>query len=398
MGSVWLAEDTRLNRQVALKTLRAADEDDAPARARLMREARAAAALNHPNNAAVYDVLESDGQIVIVFEYVEGETLAARIARDPMPPAEAVEFGCQIAKALVVAHASGIVHRDLKPANVIVGAGGQLKVLDFGIARMLAIGTTQTSASQTASGLGLIGTPAYAAPEQMVTAAVDERADLYALGVMLFEMISGQRPFAGHDPVALASSKLSSEAPGLRSTGALVPRPLELLVRSLLAREREQRPPSAAVVLRQLQDVYGPPRPARSVAAMLAGVVLLAVVAGFGVREIRRMAAVEAPANGAPPVVAVLPLDNMSGDSSRLPVSGHLRKPDCRSRLVPVPHSAITGRGRRGAQPRSGTGGAGQGPWRHLFGARWRAAIWRSTPRDLEPPQTGSVDCLGEFF
>jgi tetratricopeptide (TPR) repeat protein len=344
MGSVWLAEDTRLNRQVALKTVRAADEDDAPARARLMREARAAAALNHPNIATVYDVLESDGQIVIVFEYVEGETLAARIARDPVPPAEAVEFGCQIAKALVVAHASGIIHRDLKPANVIVGAGGQLKVLDFGIARMLAIGTTQTSGSQTASGLGLIGTPAYAAPEQMVSAAVDERADLYALGVMLFEMISGQRPFAGHDPVALASSKLSSEAPDLRSTGALVPRPLELLVRSLLAREREQRPQSAAVVLRQLQAVYGPPKPARSVAAMLAAVVLLAVVAGFGVREIRRMAAVEAPANATPPVVAVVPLENMSGDAGRDFVSAGIAE-SLISSLAALPTITVLSRG-----------------------------------------------------
>ena len=325
MGSVWLAEDTRLHRQVALKTLRPADDDDAPARARLMREARAAAALNHPHIATVHDVLENEGQVVIVFEYVEGETLAARLARDLLPPPEAVEIGCQIATALVVAHAHGIVHRDLKPANVIVAAGGQVKVLDFGIARMLATGTTQTSGGHTASALGFLGTPAYAAPEQMVSSAVDERADLYALGVMLFEMISGRRPFRGSDPVALASSKLGHDAPSLTSAGAVVPRELDQLVAALLARDREKRPASAADVLGQLRAIYGTagigplaaPAPSPRMAAMVAAVALLAAVAGFGAWEINRMASGSAPANATPPVVAVLPLANISGDSSR---------------------------------------------------------------------------------
>lgn len=325
MGSVWLAEDTRLHRQVALKTLRPADDDDAPARARLMREARAAAALNHPHIATVHDVLENEGQVVIVFEYVEGETLAARLARDLLPPPEAVEIGCQIATALVVAHAHGIVHRDLKPANVIVAAGGQVKVLDFGIARMLATGTTQTSGGHTASALGFLGTPAYAAPEQMVSSAVDERADLYALGVMLFEMISGRRPFRGSDPVALASSKLGHDAPSLTSAGAVVPRELDQLVAALLARDREKRPASAADVLGQLRAIYGtagigpPAAPASSprMAATVAAVALLAAVAGFGAWEINRMASGSAPANATPPVVAVLPLANISGDAAK---------------------------------------------------------------------------------
>lgn len=325
MGSVWLAEDTRLHRQVALKTLRAADDDDAPARARLMREARAAAALNHPHIATVYDVLESDGQVIIVFEYVEGETLAARLARGALPAAEAVEMACQITQALVVAHAHGIVHRDLKPANVIVTAGGQLKVLDFGIARMLATGTTQTKAGHTASALGFIGTPAYAAPEQMVSSAVDERADLYALGVMLFEMIGGRRPFMGSDPVALASSKLGQDAPALKSTTAPIPRDLERLVASLLARERDKRPASAGDALAQLRAIYGTPGTGtlalpgspRRMATTVAAVVLLAAVAGFGAWEIQRMAGGPVPVNATPPVVAVVPLANMSGDVSR---------------------------------------------------------------------------------
>jgi tetratricopeptide (TPR) repeat protein len=324
MGSVWLAEDLRLHRQVALKTLRGADDDDAQARARLMREARAAAALNHPHIATVYDVLEDAGQVVIVFEYVEGETLAARLARDPMPAPEAVELGCQIAKALVVAHAQGIIHRDLKPANVIVTAAGQAKVLDFGIARMLATGTTQTKGGHTASA-GFMGTPAYAAPEQMVSSAVDERADLYALGVMLFEMISGRRPFMGSDPVALASSKLSHDAPALKSRAAAIPRELEHLVASLLARDRDQRPATAGDVLAQLRAIYGTPGtgtlavPAspRRLVSTIAAVILLIAVAGFGAWEIRRLSGGRAPAAGTPPVVAVLPLDNISGDTSR---------------------------------------------------------------------------------
>ncbi len=324
MGSVWLAEDTRLHRQVALKTLRAADDDDAPARARLMREARAAAALNHPHIATVYDVLENDGQVVIVFEYVQGETLAARLARGPVPVSEAVEIGCQITQALVVAHGRGIIHRDLKPANVIVGASGQVKVLDFGIARMLATGTTQTKGGHTGSALGLIGTPAYTAPEQMVSPAVDERADLYALGVMLFEMISGRRPFMGSDPVALASSKLGQDAPALKTTGALIPSELERLVASLLARDRDHRPASAADVLGHLRSIYGTQttgatgtvQPQRSTALMLVAVVLLAAVAGFGAREFRRMAGGPVPANARPPVVAVVPLSNISGDAA----------------------------------------------------------------------------------
>jgi len=324
MGSVWLAEDTRLHRQVALKTLRAADLDDAPARARLLREARAAAALNHSNIATVYDVLENDGHVVIVFEYVEGETLAARLAREPMPAREAVELGCQVAQALVAAHAQGVVHRDLKPANVIIGAGGQLKVLDFGIARLLSTGTTQTSGGHSGSALGFVGTPAYAAPEQMVSSAVDERADLYALGVMLFEMVSGRRPFTGTDPVALASSKLSHDAPALKTTGGLVPRELERLVGSLLARDRDQRPASAGDVLAHLRAIDSAPVTAtpvpsssRRIAAMAAGAVLLLAVAGFAAWEIRRLtgAATTAPA-AAPPVVAVLPLANISGDAA----------------------------------------------------------------------------------
>jgi serine/threonine-protein kinase len=320
MGAVWLAEDTRLNRQVALKMVRPADADDAAARARLMREARAAAALNHPHIATVHDVLEADGQIVIVFEYVEGETLHARIGRGPIPAPEAVEIAMQIAKALVAAHAQGIVHRDLKPANVIIGAGGHLKVLDFGIARMLAVGTTQSApGSPSSSVVGFIGTAAYAAPEQMVSGNVDERADLYALGVVLFEMIGGQRPFLGHDVIELASSKLGQEAPPLSSTGELVPPALDGLVASLLSRDRDERTASATDVLSQLQAIRelltrsGPS--VRGILATIAAAVLLLVLSGTGIWQLRQFTNSDAVPTA--PVVAVLPLANASGDPSK---------------------------------------------------------------------------------
>jgi serine/threonine-protein kinase len=325
MGAVWLAEDSRLHRHVALKMLRPADHQDDASRARLMREARAAAALNHPHLATVHDVLEQDGQIVIVFEYVEGETLHARIARGRLPAPEAVDIASQIATALVAAHAGGIVHRDLKPANVIVGAGGQVKVLDFGIARLITLGTTQTGAAGGLStgAVGLVGTASYAAPEQMVTGAVDERADLYALGVVLFEMISGKRPFAGSDPIQLASAKLSKDAPALSSTTQLVPPALDRLVASLLARDRDQRPASANDVLAQLRAIDGTPgtavlpapRARTRLMAVAAAVVLMALVgAGLWLRR-------EPPPSSAnassPPVIAVMPLSNNSGDPSR---------------------------------------------------------------------------------
>src|SRR5688572_628088 len=317
MGAVWLAEDTRLHRQVALKMVRPADTGGAAARERLMREARAAAALNHPHIAAVHDVLEDHGEIVIVFEYVEGETLHSRLTRGPLPAPEAVDIATHIAKALATAHAQGIVHRDLKPANVIIGAGGHVKVLDFGIARMLTMGTTETAGgplAQSSAG-GFVGTASYAAPEQMVSSAVDERADLYALGVVLFEMIGGRRPFPGNDPVQLATSKLSQDAPPLSSTGRLVPPALDGLVARLLERDPGERPMSAADVVTQLADIYGKQR-APGLWTSVAAVAAIAALAGFGAWEIGRF--VRPPIDpSAPPVIAVMPLANVSGDPAK---------------------------------------------------------------------------------
>ncbi len=322
MGSVWLADDTRLHRRVALKVLRAARREDTVGRTRLMREARAAAAINHPHIATVYDVIEVDGDIAIVLEYVEGETLRSAIAAGPLPIERVLDVGIQLTKAIVAAHAQGVVHRDLKPANVIITPDAQVKVLDFGIARLLHLDTTLTAGSDTIGGPGLLGTPAYAAPEQMLSSAVDERADLYALGVILFELASGRRPFAGNDAVSLTTAKLSEVAPTLSSVGVDAPVPFESLVASLLERDPARRLSSAAEVLGTLRALAGTPTtgtlPAPrthvvrwvTAAAVLSAVSVIAVV---GLMSSRLRDA----APSTPPVVAVLPLRNTTPDTSK---------------------------------------------------------------------------------
>ncbi|MSO61717.1 MAG: serine/threonine protein kinase [Acidobacteria bacterium] len=212
-------KDTRLQRKVALKTVKGADADTTEGRQRLMREARAAATLNHPNIATVHDVLDVDGQVMVVFEYVEGDTLAARLQRGPMTVAEAVEVARQLADALAAAHAQGVIHRDLKPSNVVLSPDGRAKVLDVGIARLVPAGADISASVPGTIGGGLVGTPGYAAPEQYLSRNVDGRADRYALGVMLFEMLAGRRPFPGSDAIQLVTVVLRDDAPKLTGSG-----------------------------------------------------------------------------------------------------------------------------------------------------------------------------------
>src|SRR6476620_10465691 len=165
MGTVLLAEDRRLARLVALKTFSGPEARSAPAREHLMSEARAAAALSHPNIASVHDVLDVNGEVVIVFEYVQGETLSSRLAQGPLPTATALAIAVQLADALAAAHAHGIIHRDLKPGNVIMTADETVKVLDFGVARVMPADPGATATAQTAPAM-FVGTVGYAAPEQ----------------------------------------------------------------------------------------------------------------------------------------------------------------------------------------------------------------------------------------
>ena len=323
MGVVWLAEDTRLNRKVALKTVKSADTDTTEGRQRLMREARAAAALNHPHIATVHDVLDVEGQVIVVLEFVEGETLSSRLGRGPMMVTETIEVAWQLADALAAAHAQGIIHRDLKPSNVVLGPESRAKVLDFGIARMVPVGADMSASAPGTIGGGLVGTPGYAAPEQYLSRNVDGRADLYSLGVMIYEMITGSRPFPSNDAVALATSTLRDEAPKLSATGLWVPDALERLVARLLARDPARRPASGdevMVELSPLRDLESSPLARRTVllrrtlplSTKIAAVVVLAIAMGMVALQQRNARRLGPEA----PVVAVLPLTNASGDAA----------------------------------------------------------------------------------
>jgi serine/threonine protein kinase len=202
MGIVYRAEDERLQRVVALKVLPPAFEEDRDRRARFLREARAAAAVSHPNIASVHEIGESDGRVFIAMELVEGRTLRAMLADGPLPIPGAIKIATQIARGLAKAHQAHIVHRDLKPDNVIVGEDLHTKILDFGLAKVTTSGPTETPSAlerlETATREGmLLGTPQYMSPEQAKGRSLDATSDVFSFGIVLYEMVTGRRPFEG---------------------------------------------------------------------------------------------------------------------------------------------------------------------------------------------------------
>jgi len=198
MGELFRAHDTRLGRDVALKVLPAAFTTDRDRLDRLTREARALAALNYPGIAAIYDTVEVDGVRALVLEFVEGITLEERLGAGAIPVREAIALAKAIAEALDAAHDRGMVHRDLKPANIKITPGGTVKLLDFGIARMLFDSNGgETTVAGTRPGM-IVGTAAYMSPEQARGQDVDKRADVWAFGCVLFEMLTGRAPFRGN--------------------------------------------------------------------------------------------------------------------------------------------------------------------------------------------------------
>jgi serine/threonine protein kinase len=207
MGQVFLGSDPRLHRRVALKCLISTRLTSEDRRRRILEEARAAARISHPNVATVHDVIEQDSRAFIVMEYVEGESLAARMKRERLPIDRVVSIGRQLAGAVAAAHSTGIVHRDLKPANVQLTLDGSVKVLDFGVARALAAPIPASDSTTTAAGQIVrgpqVGTPGYMSPEQMLGRDVDDRSDVFGLGVILYEMTTGRRPYASDSSVDL---------------------------------------------------------------------------------------------------------------------------------------------------------------------------------------------------
>jgi len=248
MGVVYRACDMRLGREVALKFLSPHLLADETAKHRFMVEARATAALDHPNICTIHEVGETDdGQLYIVMAYYDGEPLDAMIERGPLPLDLALRIARDVTRGLSRAHERGIVHRDIKPANVVLTADGVVKVLDFGIAKL-------SDAAQTLTG-GRIGTAAYMSPEQAAGEPLDQRSDLWSLGIVLFEMLTGTRPFDGTNEQSLMQAILHAEPARLRSTRADAPPELESMIARLLSREPSGRHASAHELLRDIERI-----------------------------------------------------------------------------------------------------------------------------------------------
>ena len=253
VGEVYRARDERLGREVALKILRS-DAADGASRDRLRREARTLSQLNHPGISTIHDVETADGVDFIVMELVTGETLASRLARGTLSEGIARVYGAEIADALGAAHDRGVIHRDLKPGNVMIDERGRLKLLDFGLA--LYRPASVSSADSTADALSgaLVGTLPYMAPEQLLGRALDPRADLYSLGVLLYEMTTGRRPFQAEPATALINEILNAPAPPPSAWAPHLSEECSRLIQALLEKDPARRPASATDVAAALRE------------------------------------------------------------------------------------------------------------------------------------------------
>jgi eukaryotic-like serine/threonine-protein kinase len=369
MGQVYRARDTRLDRTVAVKILPPVFAHDPQLRQRFDREARTVAALNHPHICVLHDIGEQDGIAFLVMEYLEGETLASRLSRGPLPPDEVIRYGTEIADALDRAHRHGVIHRDLKPANVMLTRSGA-KLLDFGLARppVESIFSSETRAPGdtpiTAQGV-MVGTLQYMAPEQLEARAVDARTDIFALGALLYEMCTGERAFPGESQATIIASILNRQPPPPSSRQPLSPPAVDHIVSRALAKDPDDRWQTARDVYLELRSRgVAPPALQASKPSptgwLIAAFGLLAVVAGSLVSSW-----VRSPTLSAPVIRAMVPppdrmLFQLTGDYAGPPVIA----PDGTS----VVFAAIDATGRRqlwlrrleslSAEPLPGTEGA----------------------------------------
>ena len=342
MGEVYRARDTRLRREVAIKVLRDELAADPERVRRFEKEARAAAALNHPNILVLHDIGRHAGQPYLVTELLEGETLAERIAAGELGVARSVEFAIQIARALAAAHEKGIVHRDIKPSNVFVTTEGVAKLLDFGLARLTHghgeawdPATASTESSQTDMG-AVLGTVGYMAPEQVRSLPVDHRADIFAFGCVLYEMLSGTRAFTGNSPADTFSAILLKDPPPLSGSQRDIPVVLQSIVSQCLEKRPENRFSSAHDLALALGAVSGngitgavPARPTRRLARWLRGhkaaaVAAVTALAFAAVATVALWWRGRPAAGGAvafePKRVAVAIFENQTGDAALDPV------------------------------------------------------------------------------
>ena len=247
MGEVYEGRDTRLDRIIAIKILKPG------ARERFEREARAISALNHPHICDLHDIGTDSGMDFLVMEYLEGDTLERRLKKGPLPIAQALTHGVEIASALAAAHQAGIVHRDLKPANIILCKRGA-KLLDFGLAKPVTRAATDSTAALTITGENtVIGTLPYMAPEQLEGKDADARSDIFAFGLVFYGMVTGQRAFSGGSPASLLAAMLTSEPPAVTSTQPLAPGDLDRVVRRCLEKDPVKRWQSAQDIVWELE-------------------------------------------------------------------------------------------------------------------------------------------------
>ena len=259
MGEVYRALDTRLKREVALKVLPPDLVTDPDRKRRFLLEAQSAAALSHPRIATVYDADEADGVCYLAMELVAGAPLTERLRTGPVPTSEALALAVEVGEGLACAHAKGIVHRDLKPANVMIGVDGHVRLIDFGVAKLLEAGSGERTTDVATLAGRVVGTPAYMAPEQARGAAVDARADVFSFGLLLYELLTGRRPFdRGSWPDTVAAVLRDPAPPLAAGTAGLATGVLSSLQRLLdhcLAKEMTDWPASMAEILRELEAI-----------------------------------------------------------------------------------------------------------------------------------------------
>jgi TolB-like protein/tetratricopeptide (TPR) repeat protein len=333
MGEVYRARDSRLGREVAVKILPGAVSEDPERLARFDREARTLATLSDPHVLAVHDVGTENGTAYIVSELLEGETLRQHLGRHRLTVREAARYAAQIARGLAAAHEKGVVHRDLKPANLFVTKDGTIKILDFGLAKVTGpdppkdrTAATATADANTADGT-VLGTVDYMSPEQVRGKAVDHRSDVFAFGTVLYEMLTGERPFRGGSAADTASAILSKDPPELSPSSTDIPAPLARIVRRCLEKKPEKRLQSLADLAVDLEEIqHGESSPSRSRWWRLAaGVVAVAIGLAIGLAQlrVRNTAATTTPeATTERKMLVILPFENLDPQEDAYFASG----------------------------------------------------------------------------
>jgi len=246
MGEVYLAEDTKLKRKIALKFLPSHLTADKEIIGRFEREAQAAASLNHPNIITVHEIGEHEGRTFIAMEYVQGHSLREEITKGPMPIDHVIGISTQICEGLHEAHKAGIVHRDIKPENILIDKSGRVKILDFGLARMKGVTKLTKDAST-------LGTLKYMSPEQYQNKEVDHRTDIWSFGVVLFEMLTGQLPFQGEYEAAVMYSVVNEEPKSLSTLRQDIPENLDQIASKFLVKDPAMRYQSMQEVIEELK-------------------------------------------------------------------------------------------------------------------------------------------------